>query len=306
MSKLFIEIIVHKNNGVKKDPPEISLSIPSFLAIYVYRYLLDSSKDDIQLFCLEVADKSEPNTELRFNEIPIKSVSVRKSFVEKLIRKNCELFSNEENEAIRDLQLPIFHRQGSGTFISGICSVCRAIVYSRLLSTSNNARIEQLLGFKKSSLLAPCEVSPWTRFCEVTIVEALMNSSDKIPKALYYFESHMSNPVRAHNIYKLAREIIQGQKKPPIGLSKDCTNLIARRDVEEVNSISDPLTIDQSLPKEQLPLEHRYAEGVYFTIADLLLYPSIRLITNRNPHLSSKSLPLINFWIKEVCYYFIA
>lgn len=133
--------------------------------------------------------------------------------------------------------------------ISGLCSVVRFIV-----KQSNNPKIRQLLGFRDACLVACSESSIWTRFCEIDMpntVNYLLNKSlsiSCIPPDILRFEYHLNQPVRIHNVYKIARE-----------QNKD-------------NSIK------SSTPLKDLNLTHKYGEGPFMTLADATLFPSFHVI----------------------------
>lgn len=96
--------------------------------------------------------------------------------------------------------------------ITGLCAVSRQI---SMFSNYHRLKEEQedgLLGFRHTCLQAPNEVSVWTKFCEVEITRTaynLINDNDikEVPNALVRFEDHMKQPVRIHNVYKVAQDI---------------------------------------------------------------------------------------------------
>lgn len=296
MSKLFIEVIRAnwKESSNEDNEPEISLPISSFLAVYVLQYLKRSQQNDIKLYYLELKDKGSFLEKDKLIGIPVKSLEKWKFLLPQLIERNNKTLTPLEIDVLDDLKLPIFYDEINGIFISGICAVCRAIVLHYLLPEANNyCAFEQLLGFKKSCLLSPSDVSPWTNFCEVVIVTTLKNSYKKLPLALFEFEAHMANPVRSHNIYKLAQQNVRENLKT----SDDALDSLKKDKGKAA-------VIHQRIPKEELPLKHRYVEGICFTIADLILYPCIRLIVYINPNLLPQ-IPLLSAWMEEVCFYFV-
>ncbi|XP_050305473.1 glutathione S-transferase C-terminal domain-containing protein homolog [Anthonomus grandis grandis] len=135
--------------------------------------------------------------------------------------------------------------------VSGLCSVARQVCR---LSTKDSVR--KLLGFREACLVACAESSIWTRFCEVDIIRAInqvlkgecvQDGAFLVPHEIVNFENHLSQPVRIHNIYKLARN---------------------KKNEQRLNS---------STPREQLMINHDFAEGPYVTLADLILYPCLKL-----------------------------
>ncbi|KAI4467813.1 hypothetical protein MML48_2g00014126 [Holotrichia oblita] len=138
--------------------------------------------------------------------------------------------------------------------IAGLCSVARKII-----KCCQNEKYKSLLGFKDACLLACSESSIWTKFCEIdmptTVKDIITKAGDHvkngsllIPSALMKFEYHMQQPVRMHNIYKIARQ-------------SHCDK-----------------TIKSSISIENLNLVHTYGEGLYMTLADVLLYPCLKIL----------------------------
>lgn len=162
------------------------------------------------------------------------------------------------------------------TVTAGLCSVCRKII-----KASNNVSIQKLLGFREASLAACSESSIWTRFCEIDMprtVRDVLNSDDIeveetliLPKDLTRFEHHMAQPVRLHNVYKIARK-------------KNGDN-----------------TIKSNVPLEKLNLEHVYGEGCFKTIADVILYPSFKILLSVfSQEVFVKHLPLTLKWYNNL------
>ncbi|XP_036328454.1 glutathione S-transferase C-terminal domain-containing protein homolog [Rhagoletis pomonella] len=266
MDQLYIEIEINTRN----DNTEIYSSIQSFMALYMYKYL--QSPSNIKLNFVR--------STIQGGKVRLRSESLRRELTEEKI--HCKDATSVE--AISDLKLPIYAKD-ENTFIAGMCAVCRELV-----SRQECPERRKLLGFKGACLLAPAEASIWTRFCEVDVVDAISrllctlesgDALDEIPKVVPRFERHMNEPVRMHNIYKTAREQAQQQNKLPGDKKKG------------------KVIFDCSIPKEQLPIEHRFAEGIAFTIADILLYTFMRLIF-RNCDDMLVHFPLINTWLSEI------
>lgn len=266
MDQLYIEIEINTRN----DNTEIYSSVESFMALYMYRYL--HSPSNIKLNFVR--------TTIRGGKLRLRSESLRRELTEEKI--HCKEATSVE--AIRDLRLPIYAKD-ENTYIAGMCAVCRELV-----ARQECVERRKLLGFKGACLLAPAESSIWTRFCEVDIVDAMnqllstLHSGgrlDEIPKEVPRFERHMNEPVRMHNIYKTAREQAQ-QQNSGAGTKKKYK-----------------VILDCSVPKEKLPIEHRFAEGISFTIADIILYTLIRLIFKYCKDMLVL-FPLTSTWISEI------
>ncbi|XP_037959897.1 glutathione S-transferase C-terminal domain-containing protein homolog [Teleopsis dalmanni] len=264
MDTLFLEIEI----STKDEETEIYTTTSSFVALFVHKFLDSPENIQIKFVCTKL-DNSGGKIKLRSDKLHVQLTD------EDIICKEAAL-----TRAIQDLRLPVYAKDGN-TFISGMCAVCREIV-ARQSSTEKM----YLLGFKQSCLLAPAEASIWTRFCELDMPSALndllykyQNGQiiDEIPTALVRFERHMNEPVRMHNIYKVAREK-------------------AKQEPEIINGCK--VMVDCSIPKEKLAIEHRFAEGIAFTIADLVLYPCIMLIFDSCPGIG-QFFPLVKTWIEE-------
>lgn len=260
MDNLFIEIEIRTEIDCET---EIFSSINSFIVLYVYKYLQSPGDIKLNFVCTTFPENQA--------KIKLKSEFLQRELTEeKIICKN-----KTKIKAIADLQLPVYVKD-EDTFISGMCAVCREIV-----SRDGNPEHRKLLGFKEGSLLAPSETSVWTRFCEVDIITALegvltIEEMDHIPDVIPRFEQHMKEPVKMHNIYKLARENANKKKNRKGKVIINC-----------------------STPKEKLAIEHRFAEGISFTIADLILYPCFQLLFQRCTEVLHQ-FSLLSTWIDTV------
>ncbi|EDW64821.1 glutathione S-transferase C-terminal domain-containing protein homolog [Drosophila virilis] len=263
MDQLYVEIELSTQNA----ETTIYTSVPSFLALYTYRYLKEPQNIKVNFVASKISD----------GKIALRSSQLRRELTDQHItcREAATL------PALRDLRLPIYERDGN-IFIAGTCAVCR-----ELIARQPSAHLRQLLGFKGSCLLAPAEASIWTRFCEVDMVNLVSQLQGEelqlreVPVEVVRFEQHMNQPVRMHNIYKLAREQAN-QTEYGVPVKR-----------------KERVLIECSIPKEQLLIEHRFAEGISFTIADLILYPLLRLVfqhcAQMLPH-----FPLTSTWFSEI------
>lgn len=160
---------------------------------------------------------------------------------------------------------------------AGLCSVARKII-----KCCRNEKYKSLLGFKDACLLACSESSIWTKFCEIDMPKTVKDTLTKvddyvkngnlhIPLPLIKFEYHMQQPVRMHNIYKVARE-----------------------------SHSDK-TLKSSVSIENLNLVHTYGEGLYMTLADVLLYPCMKILFQTfGIDLLENIVPLSISWFRTI------
>lgn len=133
----------------------------------------------------------------------------------------------------------------------------------------------------------------------------LQESSDQpptIPEEILELERKLSEPVRVHNDDKLRRQKLKQQKaagsEPPSGkgiakskasaqktpkdlaassksleLKVAFSKLTVQEDAAATNR--EPSHIRKAKASDLPPLEHVFAEGLYFTLADIVLLPCI-------------------------------
>lgn len=181
------------------------------------------------------------------------------------------------------------------TIITGLCAVARHICKYKESSPNSHEHEEGLLGFRKSCLQAPNEVSIWTKFCEVDIIKtvtAILTTTvlKEVPKNLVRFENHLKKPVRVHNVYKIARALKKENVKTEQTVydnknSKETQQEKQGSDKSRVpktrkwkSNKSKELEIDCSTKIEDLNISHQFAEGPFLTLADLVLLPSYHLM----------------------------
>lgn len=184
-------------------------------------------------------------------------------------------------------ELPTFITDGKRV-ISGLCGVCRIIIKECL---ADNTDAEALLGFKMGCLLAPSEISVWTKFCEIDITNCVKkllsqkkdancnNSIFEIPEEFSKYEDHLGQPIKMHNIYKLARELSTTKEEIPC-----------------------------SIPRSELSLEHTYAQGFEMTLTDVILFSCyyIILMEHHELELLEEFIPLTMKWYKMMRNNFIS
>uniref|UniRef100_A0A8C4L5J2 Glutathione S-transferase C-terminal domain-containing protein n=2 Tax=Equus asinus TaxID=9793 RepID=A0A8C4L5J2_EQUAS len=192
---------------------------------------------------------------------------------------------------------------------AGLAVVLRHIVQRAYDAEPSKKGILELLGFKKTCLKACAEVSQWTRLCELTIPLSIENflkeSCDQhpaIPTEILKLEKKLSEPVRVHNDDKLRRQKLKQQKAAGVGPTLAQEKLKSQAHIQETSEDQDPssqslelqvafskLTVQEhpaALNREPAhirragacalpPLEHVFAEGLYFTLADLVLLPCV-------------------------------
>ncbi|XP_027658404.2 glutathione S-transferase C-terminal domain-containing protein isoform X1 [Falco cherrug] len=190
---------------------------------------------------------------------------------------------------------------------AGLSVVLRHIIQKTYEADQSKKDVLELLGFKKTCLKACAEVSQWTRLCEISIplaVEGFLTASPErcqtIPPDILQLERKLGEPVRVHNDDKIRRQKLQQQKAGakaavPV-LGKEATEEEKTVEMHEhplpslelsiafskllVQDVSDAVNREapciRRTKTSDLPLlDHVFAEGLYFTMADIVLLPCI-------------------------------
>ncbi|XP_042840024.1 glutathione S-transferase C-terminal domain-containing protein isoform X2 [Panthera tigris] len=217
-----------------------------------------------------------------------------------------QIVSKQELPAIvQNCCLPAAVEKPDNFCRAGLAVVLRHIIQKSYEADPSKKEILELLGFKKTCLKACAEVSQWTRLCELTIPLAIENflkeSSDQhptIPAEILQLERKLSEPVRVHNDDKLRRQKLKQQKAAGVGPAHAKSKVLRQETSEELDSSSKSLELQVAFSKLAVyeepattnrepshirkakvsdlpPLEHVFAEGLYFTLADIVLLPCI-------------------------------
>ncbi|KAF6130295.1 glutathione S-transferase C-terminal domain containing [Phyllostomus discolor] len=181
------------------------------------------------------------------------------------------------------------------------------------------------------------DVSQWTRLCEITIPLAIenflkesFNQHPTIPAEILQLEKKLSEPVRVHNDDKLRRQKLKQQKAARVGPSlaqeKIKSKVHVQETSEDVDSSSRSLELQVALSKLTVqeepatpnrepshirkakasdlpPLEHVFAEGLYFTLTDIVLLPCIHhflLIICKKLSEKLVEFPLLAAWYQRI------
>lgn len=257
----------------------------------------------IVLFVLEFVERP---TNIKVFLIPSQNTASTEPAIEihsKLFNFSILTLNEFGEEFASNCTLPVIGYEN--VIVSGLCSVCRAIIKFAQKS------YRSLLGFKESCLVAPSETSPWTKFCEVDIVtctkhvltfhqkmhQAHCTTDFNLPKEFRQFESHLSNPVKAHNLKKLMLDFARSVK---IDDTKDAPNGSESNESQRTQKKPSKKTILAQSPN----LEHKYVEGPEVSIADVILFPYFLLmetIFNRHSFENfNEQLPLTHKWIESL------
>ncbi|XP_051474299.1 glutathione S-transferase C-terminal domain-containing protein isoform X2 [Apus apus] len=217
---------------------------------------------------------------------------------------------------------------------AGLSVVLRHIIQKTYEADPSRKDVLELLGFKKTCLKACAEVSQWTRLCEISIpraVEGFLTASPEdcqaIPPHILQLERKLGEPVRVHNDDKIRRQKLQQQKAgakaavpvlgeeateegktvemhehplPSLELSVAFSKLL----VQEVpNAVNRESCCIRGTKTSDLPLlDHIFAEGLYFTLTDIVLLPCIHqfLVSSKKQGKNLINLPLIFSWYQRV------
>lgn len=216
---------------------------------------------------------------------------------------------------------------------AGLAVVLRHIIQKTYEADPSKKYVLELLGFKKTCLKACAEVSQWTRLCEISIplaVEGFLTASPEhcqaVPADILQLERKLGEPVRVHNDDKIRRQKLQQQKagaKAAVpGLSKEATEegktaevdnhplpslelsvAFSKLHVQETsNALREAPVIRRTKTSDLPPLDHIFAEGLYFTLADIVLLPCIHqfLVHSKKQGKNLRNLPLISSWYRRV------
>lgn len=209
--------------------------------------------------------------------ISLKNVSYTFNYVEFF---NCP-------KHIQNCELPAVDVLNEPWVIVGLSASLRHFLKLKANTDSNHLSC-RLLGFRWGCLQACAEVSVWTKFCEVDVVEMLnkvyfRSNLDKeftLPQNIIRYEYHLQRPPILHNALKRKQENLE----QIISDKTKCAELKKKK------------------LKELPDLEHKYAEGIDLTLADVLLYACFSLCFYRLSNIIDfkKFFPLVHQWLSRL------
>lgn len=157
-------------------------------------------------------------------------------------------------------------------------------------------------------------MSKWTRLCEIEIpsaVEEHLNNPASLqrrpPPSILTLERRLGEPVKVHNDDKIRRQKLKEQRRSEKGSDPErspsaaaCDSLdlraaLAKLSVDPVPTVTtrENSEIRKVKTAELPPLEHVFAEGLYFTLTDVVLLPCIyQYLVRFQPLLPSTHLTL--------------
>lgn len=159
---------------------------------------------------------------------------------------------------------------------------------------------------KKNLFLSRSQVSKWTRLCEIGIPSAVeehlkdpTNQCQQLPLSILTLERRLAEPVKVHNDDKIRRQKLQEQRQneknespegqvnpdsesgpgpsPQVCDGLELRTALAKLSVDSVPSLTtrENSEIRKVKTTDLPPLEHLFAEGLYFTLTDVVLLPCI-------------------------------
>ncbi|XP_076004103.1 glutathione S-transferase C-terminal domain-containing protein [Genypterus blacodes] len=237
-------------------------------------------------------------------------------------------------QLVRGCRLPAILDQTGMFCRAGLAVVLRHIINETTQADPSRTDALALLGFKKTCLKACAEVSQWTRQCEIGIPSAVeghlqnpTNQHLQLPHSILHLEKKLGEPVKVHNDDKIRRQKLQQQReKKNSESSEGQANQEAEAQPGPFPEASDRLEVSAALAKmsvgavpalstrekseirkvktTDLPhLEHVFAEGLYFTLTDVVLLPCIyQYLRSLHTHTTSAlvQLPLLLRWYSRV------
>ncbi|XP_078808448.1 glutathione S-transferase C-terminal domain-containing protein isoform X6 [Oryzias latipes] len=211
---------------------------------------------------------------------------------------------DELPKLVSSCRLPAALDESAQICRAGLAVVLRHIIDKSIEADPSRKDVAALLGFKKTCLKACAEVSKWTRLCEIGIPSAveehLHNPGDvgkQLPLPVLTLESRLAEPVKVHNDDKIRRQKLQEQKRreklepvggqankepspgrpPQVSDELELRAALAKLSVVSVPAVTtrENSEIRKVKTSELPPLEHVFAEGLYFTLTDVVLLPCI-------------------------------
>ncbi|KAM9362697.1 glutathione S-transferase C-terminal domain-containing protein [Symphorus nematophorus] len=286
----------------------------------------------IALFLLSYSECKSFKVFLVFTNPASSSQSLRSQLPESLDVSDIQL--EDLPQLVRGCRLPAVLDETGRLCRAGLAVVLRHIINKTLEADSSRNDVLALLGFKKTCLKACAEVSKWTRLCEIGIPTAVeehlknpTNQYQQLPLSILTLEQRLAEPVRVHNDDKIRRQKLQEQRQHKKNESPEGRrNPDSASEPGQLPQVSDGLELRAALAKLSVdsvptsttresseirkvkttdlpPLEHVFAEGLYFTLTDVVLLPCIHQYLNSlQTHAASTlhQLPHLLHWYSRV------
>lgn len=275
MQKLYLEIAPNSDD----DDDNIVVTLETLIVLFVLKFVEQPSNIKVHLVSYDG------------NALPQSRMKIKKQEISYAMQSHKEF----QDEIASNCNFPVIVNEDN-IVIAGLCGVCRAIVKHAKQSYA------YLLGFKNSCLSAPAESSSWTKYCELDIVECTKNvllfheqlngneiKQYHLPNEIACFESHLNQPIRAHNIRKLAKKMNTSSKNT--NELKSIDNELRSLAINSSKAYKQKSINDVAI--EDLNIEHKYAEGPQISIADIILFPCFWLMISLLRQHATDSLDLV-------------
>ncbi|XP_042341610.1 glutathione S-transferase C-terminal domain-containing protein [Plectropomus leopardus] len=278
-----------KHSEVKQQPSSLYLEVCS-----QNEKLHLPLHTSIALFLLSYCECKSFKVFLVFTK-PASSQSLRSQLPEGLDVSDIQ--SEDLPQLVRGCRLPAVLDETGRLCRAGLAVVLRHIINKTLEADPSRNDVLALLGFKKTCLKACAEVSRWTRLCEIGIpsaVEELLknptNQYQQLPLSILTLERRLAEPVKVHNDDKIRRQKLQEQRQnekyespegqrntPQVSDGLELRAALAKLSVDSVPTLTtrENSEIRKVKTTDLPPLEHVFAEGLYFTLTDVVLLPCI-------------------------------
>ncbi|XP_075215833.1 glutathione S-transferase C-terminal domain-containing protein homolog isoform X2 [Lycorma delicatula] len=242
MTEAEVFLLIHNING-----DECIVPVQSAICLFVLKYLQLPVQLIISLVLNDNDNYHQPTVSVNLKGFSYRVLSLK-----------------DLKHPIKDCHLPVFTNNDGISCTAGLCAVLRRVI------KCSGEEWKWLLGFRESCLAACAEVSLWTRYCEVDIINTvesvlsdsisnILNDSLKIPVDVVRFEEHLNQAVRVHNIKKVLQD------------------------------------------KNQDTLNHSFAESHQMSLADIIIFPCFYIILKIISSSSLESLlPLVHKWYKLI------
>ncbi|XP_029368455.1 glutathione S-transferase C-terminal domain-containing protein [Echeneis naucrates] len=237
-------------------------------------------------------------------------------------------------QLVKGCRLPAVLDETGRLCRAGLAVVLRHIINKTLEVDPSRNDVQALLGFKKTCLKACAEVSKWTRLCEIGIPSAVeehlqnpTNQYQQLPLFILTLEQRLAEPVKVHNDDKIRRQKLheqrQNEKNDSPGGKVHVDNesqpgqsaqvpdtvelraALAKLSVEPVPALTTRENSEIRKVKTTAlpPLERVFAEGLYFTLTDVVLLPCIyQYLCSLQDHTACtlRRLPHLRQWYSRV------
>ncbi|KAF3852556.1 hypothetical protein F7725_005911 [Dissostichus mawsoni] len=183
-----------------------------------------------------------------------------------------------------------------------LCKAGLAVVLRHIINNTLEADLPERMCWLCWDSRRP--VSKWTRLCEIGIPSAVeehlkdpTNQSEQLPLSILTLERRLPAPVKVHNDDKIRRQKLQEQRRneknespagnsnsesepvqpPQVGDELELRAALAKLSVDSVPTATTRESCEiRKVKTPHLPLlQHVFAEGLYFTLTDVVLLPCI-------------------------------